>query len=419
MGFLITPLSSLITSRSPKKRSFAAVNTKKIILKRGKEVALQRRHPWLFSGAIHRIEGEPKNGEIVHVQSAEGEGLATGFYSRGSIAIRIFEFDTVEANANYWSAKIGKAVAYRKSVGIYGAKDTNVFRLFNAEGDGIPGLIIDFYNGVAVIQCHTHGTYALREMFTNALKDNLGNDLKAVYDKSAESLGEEGAENCYLYQAKGFDAEEVRTVTENGFQFAIDWVSGQKTGFFIDQRDNRKLLGHYAKGKKVLNTFCYTGGFSVYALAAGATLVHSVDSSLRAVELADHNVELNMKDANHESFSDDVFSFFKNYPETYDVIVLDPPAFAKHMNARHSAIIAYKRLNAEAFKRVNKGGIVFTFSCSGVVTRELFEGAVTAAAIEAGRNVRVLTRLGQPACHPVSIFHSEGEYLKGLVLYVE
>jgi 23S rRNA (cytosine1962-C5)-methyltransferase len=395
------------------------MSIKQVILKHGKEEALKRRHPWIFSGAIFKAEGNPGNGEIVHVLTGKNEPLGTGFYSRGSIAIRLFEFDVVDANAKYWSEKIGKAIEFRKSIGIYGNKDTNVFRLFNAEGDGVPGLIIDYYNGVAVIQCHTHGTYQLRNMFADALKDNLGKDLKAVYDKSAESLGEEGAENGYLYQAKGFNPEEIQTVKENGFEFAIDWVSGQKTGFFIDQRDNRKLLGEYAKGKKVLNTFCYTGGFSVYALQAGASLVHSVDSSVRAVELADHNVELNIKDAKHESFSDDVFSFFKNYPEKYDVIVLDPPAFAKHMNARHSAIIAYKRLNAEAFKRVNKGGVIFTFSCSGVVTRELFEGAVTAAAIEAGRNVRILTRLGQPACHPVSIFHSEGEYLKGLVLYVE
>jgi 23S rRNA (cytosine1962-C5)-methyltransferase len=395
------------------------MSIKQVILKHGKDEALKRRHPWIFSGAIFKAEGNPGNGEVVHVVTGKGEPVATGFYARGSIAIRLFEFEAVDPNAKYWSAKIGKAIDFRKNIGIYGSKETNVFRLFNAEGDGVPGLIIDYYNGVAVIQCHTPGTYALRALFTEALKENLGKDLKAVYDKSAESLGEEGAENSYLYQAKGFNPDEPQTVLENGLQFAVDWISGQKTGFFIDQRDSRKLVGQYSKGKKVLNTFCYTGGFSVYALQAGATLVHSVDSSVKAVELADYNVDLNLKDANHESFSDDVFSFFKNYPETYDVIVLDPPAFAKHLNARHSAIIAYKRLNAEAFKRVNKGGIVFTFSCSGVVTRELFEGAVTAAAIEAGRTVRVLSHLGQPACHPVSIFHSEGEYLKGLMLYVE
>jgi 23S rRNA (cytosine1962-C5)-methyltransferase len=395
------------------------MSTKKIILKHGKEEALNRRHPWIFSGAVFKAEGNSGNGEIVHVYSGNGDPLATGFYARGSIAIRLFDFAVVDTTPAYWASKLKQAIDFRKNTGLYDSTETNVFRLFNAEGDGIPGLVIDFYNGVAVIQCHTPGTYALRNKFTEALKETVGKRLKAVYDKSAESLGEEGAENGYLYQAKGFDPDAAQTVQENGLTFEVDWVAGQKTGFFIDQRDNRALLGKYAKGKKVLNTFCYTGGFSVYALQAGATLVHSVDSSLRAVEQADRNVDLNIKEAQHESFTDDVFSFFKNYPEKYDVIVLDPPAFAKHMNARHSAIIAYKRLNAEAFKRINKGGVIFTFSCSGVVTRELFEGAVTAAAIEAGRNVRVLTRLGQPLCHPVSIFHSEGEYLKGLVLYVE
>lgn len=395
------------------------MKTKKVILKRGKEVALQRRHPWVFSGAVYKAEGNPQNGDIVHVYSAEGQALATGFYSQGSIAIRLFEFDAIEADAAYWQAKIAKAIAYRKTTGIFDAENTNVFRLINAEGDGVPGLIIDYYNGVAVVQCHTEGTYQIRPHLVAALTENLGDRLLAIYDKSAEASGIKEAENGYLYKADAYDGSAVRTVVENGLQFLVDWETGQKTGFFIDQRDNRKLLADFSKGKKVLNTFCYTGGFSVFALQAGAALVHSVDSSAKAMELVDKNVALNFADAKHESFTSDVFTFFKNTTEVYDTIVLDPPAFAKHMAARHNALVAYKRLNVEAIKRISAGGILFTFSCSGVVTRELFEGAITAAAIEAGRNVRIVARLGQPSCHPISIYHPEGEYLKGLVLHVE
>lgn len=394
------------------------MNTKKVILKRGKEVALQRRHPWIFSGAVFKAEGNPQNGDIVHVYSAEGKALATGFYATGSIAIRLFDFEAVDATPEYWVSKIATAVNYRKSVGLFSNNATTVFRLVNAEGDGIPGLIIDYYDGVAVVQCHTEGTYNIRPHVVEALKQNLGTELKAVYDKSAEALGSQGIPNGYLYQSDNTQFGE-HTVLENNLTFLVDWETGQKTGFFIDQRDNRQLLGNFAADKKVLNTFCYTGGFSVYALQAGAALVHSVDSSAKAMELVDKNVALNFPNAKHESFTSDVFNFFKNTAEVYDTIVLDPPAFAKHMAARHNALIAYKRLNVEAIKRINKGGVIFTFSCSGVVTRELFEGAVTAAAIEAGRNVRIIERLGQPLCHPISIFHPEGEYLKGLVLYVD
>lgn len=395
------------------------MNAKKVILKRGKEVALQRRHPWIFSGAVFKAEGNPQNGDIVHVYSAEGKALATGFYATGSIAIRLFEFEAVDATPAYWVSKIAQAVAYRKAVGLFDNNQTTVFRLVNAEGDGIPGLIIDYYNGVAVVQCHTEGTYNIRQHIVEALKENLGAGLKAVYDKSAEALGSQGTQNTYLYQSDNTAFGE-HTVVENNLTFLVDWETGQKTGFFIDQRDNRRLLGEFSKGKKVLNTFCYTGGFSVYALQAGAALVHSVDSSAKAMELVDKNVALNFPAANnHQSFTSDVFNFFKNTTEVYDTIVLDPPAFAKHMGARHNALIAYKRLNVEAIKRISKGGVLFTFSCSGVVTRELFEGAITAAAIEAGRNVRIIERLGQPLCHPISIFHPEGEYLKGLVLYVD
>lgn len=390
------------------------METKKVILKGGKDEALKRRHPWVFSGAVQRTEGDPQNGEIVHVYSSKQQPLATGFYADGSIAIRIFDFEAVDANQQYWNEKISKAVAFRNSVMDY--SNTNVYRLFNAEGDGVPGLIIDFYNGTAVIQCHTPGTYKIRKQIAEALKENLGGKLKAIYDKSSEALGNKGIQNQFMYQADGYNAE---TVLENGLQFSVDFESGQKTGFFIDQRNNRKLLGEFAKGKKVLNAFCYTGGFSVYALQGGAELVHSVDSSAKAIELADKNVALNYTGNKHQSFTSDVFDFLKRDEAKYDVMVLDPPAFAKHFSARHNALVAYKRLNYEAFKKIEKGGIVFTFSCSGVVTRELFESAVMAGAIEAGRNVRIIERLGQPLCHPVSIFHPEGEYLKGLVLHVE
>lgn len=385
-------------------------------------MALQRRHPWIFSGAVFKAEGNPQNGDIVHVYSAEGKALATGFYATGSIAIRLFEFDAVDATPAYWVSKIAQAVNYRKAVGLFGNTNTNVFRLVNAEGDGIPGLIIDYYNGVAVVQCHTEGTYNIRQHIVEALKENLGAELKAIYDKSSDALGLQ-TQNGLLYQSaesqKLLESAVQTTVLENNLKFLVDWETGQKTGFFIDQRDNRKLLGEFSTDKKVLNTFCYTGGFSVYALQAGAALVHSVDSSAKAMELVDKNVALNFAAANHQSYTSDVFNFFKNTAEVYDTIVLDPPAFAKHMGARHNAVIAYKRLNVEAIKRINKGGVLFTFSCSGVVTRDLFEGAVMAAAIEAGRNVRIIERLGQPLCHPISIFHPEGEYLKGLVLYVD
>ncbi len=293
------------------------MKTKKVILKRGKEVALQRRHPWVFSGAVYKAEGNPQNGDIVHVYSAEGQALATGFYSQGSIAIRLFEFDAIEADAAYWQAKIAKAIAYRKTTGIFDAENTNVFRLINAEGDGVPGLIIDYYNGVAVVQCHTEGTYQIRPHLVAALTENLGDRLLAIYDKSAEASGIKDAENGYLYKAAAYDGSAVRTVVENGLQFLVDWETGQKTGFFIDQRDNRKLLADFSKGKKVLNTFCYTGGFSVFALQAGAALVHSVDSSAKAMELVDKNVALNFPNAKHESFTSDVFTFFKNTTEVY------------------------------------------------------------------------------------------------------
>lgn len=388
---------------------------KKVFLKRGKDQALARRHPWVFSGAIARTEGNPTNGDLVNVFSAEGKPLATGFFSLGSIAIRLVAFDAIEPNPAFWQDILAKAVNYRKLLGLLNNKQTNVFRLFNAEGDGIPGLVIDYYNGVAVMQCHTEGTYLIRPILVQALQNLLGKQLTAVYDKSVEALNIKG-KNDYLFAAE--KPTLPHTVTENGHSFLVDWETGQKTGFFIDQRNNRQVLSQYTAGKKVLNTFCYTGGFSVYA-GQNAALVHSVDSSAKAVALADQNIALNNPKAPHQSYVADVFEFFRDSTERYDVMVLDPPAFAKNLHARHNALMAYKRLNAEAFKRIAPSGIVFTFSCSGVVDRNLFEGAVLAGAIEANRNVKIIAQLGPPQCHPVNIFHPEGNYLKGLILYVE
>jgi 23S rRNA (cytosine1962-C5)-methyltransferase len=394
----------------------------KIYLQAGRDEAVRRFHPWVFSRAIGRYEGNPQDGDVVEVYDRKENYLATGHYHDGSIAIRIFSFAAtaggpVVPDAAYWTQKLMRIRTIRQAI-VTG--DTNCYRLVHGEGDGCTGLIIDMYNGVAVFQAHSIGMHRERDVVTEALRNVFGDELKAVYDKSAETLPDEyGATviNGYLYGVVPIP----HPVKENGNTFMIDWIAGQKTGFFLDQRDNRDLLGKYAQGKKVLNAFCYSGGFSVYALNAGASLVHSVDTSQKAIALTDQNVAANFGEGRteHEAFTDDVMHYMKNHDRQYDVVILDPPAYAKSLSARHRAVQGYKRLNTEGLRRVAKGGILFTFSCSQVVDRELFYNTIVAAAIDAGRQVRVLHHLSQPADHPVSLFHPEGGYLKGLVLWVE
>ncbi len=393
-----------------------------LVLKNGKDHSLRRRHPWVFSGAIARLHGEANEGDAVRVQAADGELLGVGHFSGGgSIAVRMLDFgpDAALPTPDFWVRKLQNAYQLRQRLALTGTADTNVFRLVHAEGDGLPGLVIDVYGDVAVVQAHSVGMYRARPDIAEALRVVFGDKLRAIYDKSAETVpgtAVPDAKNGYLF---GGSAGPEHLVTENGHQFAIDWETGQKTGFFIDQRDNRALLGRYAAGRRVLNTFAYTGGFSVYALAAGAEVVHSVDSSKKAIALTERNAALAPNAGRHTAYADDVLGFLKNHPAEYDLLVLDPPAFAKHMGARHAALMGYKRLNAAGIAHLAPGGLLFTFSCSQVVSPELFEGAVLAAAIEAGRPARILHRLTQPADHPVSLFHPEGAYLKGLVLAVE
>ncbi len=390
----------------------------KVILNAGKEQSPKRFHPWIFSGAINRIEGTVQDGDVVEVFTNKGEYVCTGHIQNGSIAVRIFSFQQVVPDESFWKEKIEKAYNYRKAIGIIGNKETNAYRLVYGEGDGMPGLVIDYYNGSAVIQAHSVGMHSEKEKIVSALKAIYGDELKSVYDKSKESLGDkynEGVENGYL-----FGEDNVKQVLENGNTIKVDWEEGQKTGFFLDQRENRKLVGQYAKGKKVLDCFCYAGGFSLYALRGGASEVHSVDSSKTAIKLTDDNIALNFgSGAKQTSHVADAFDFLKDNQGQYDIIVVDPPAFAKHRDARHQAVMGYKRLNALAIQGVKPGGLIFTFSCSQVVDKPLFYGAITAAAIETGRTVRILQYLSQPADHPISIYHPEGEYLKGLLLFVE
>lgn len=390
----------------------------KIYLNKGKEQSLLRKHPWVFSGAIRKMEGEVGEGDLVSVHSARGEFLGLGHYSPGSIAVRLLSFEETAVSPQFWTDKIRKAFTLRQRLALADSPKTNTYRLVYAEGDGLPGLIVDVYGHTAVLQAHSIGMWQARHEIARALKEVMGERLTAVYDKSAESL----PPKAVVEVANGYILGEgpgKGEVLENGNRFSIDWAGGQKTGFFIDQRDNRALLGEFVANKKVLNTFCYTGGFSVYALNAGASLVHSVDVSKKAIALTDENVALNGPEERHASFAMDTFDFFREQEEVYDVVVLDPPAFAKRKNVRHNALMGYKRLNAEAIRRIAPGGILLTFSCSQVVDKYLFNSTVMAAAIEAGREVKVLQQLSQPADHPFSIFHPEGEYLKGLVLYVE
>ncbi len=390
----------------------------KISLKAGKDEAVRRFHPWIFSGAINKIHGNIAEGDVVEIYSNRDEYLATGHYQIGSIAVRIFSFKKESPDINFWKSKLAAAYQLRKVLGLIDNPNTNVYRLVHAEGDGLPGLIIDYYNGTAVIQSHSIGMHYSKPFIVDALKEIYQDKLKAVYDKSTETLPKMAKIDCndgYL-----FGNAETKEVLENGNAFFVDWEGGQKTGFFIDQRDNRKLLSDYSKGKKIVNTFCYSGGFSVYALKAGAEMVHSVDSSKKAIELTEKNILLNnFNNAQHLSIAEDTMDFLKHTTDTFDVIVLDPPAYAKHNDAKHNAVQGYKRLNAIALSKINKGGILFTFSCSQVINRQLFNATITAAAIESGRQIKILHQLSQPADHPVNIYHPEGEYLKGLVLFVE
>jgi len=388
-----------------------------ITLKPKKDAFVRRFHPWIFSGAIQSIDGTPEDGDAVVVLSAKGEQLATGHYQTGSIAVRLFAFEQVTPNQDFWTTKLRKALALRQKLGLTDSATTNCYRLVHAAGDGLPGLIIDIYGETAVLQCHSIGMYRERALLVTALRELYGAKLKAVFDKSAETLPRNFAAN--LQEGYLYGQSEPQTVWENGHKFFVNWEAGQKTGFFLDQRENRQLLTRYAKDKHVLNTFCYSGGFSVYALGAGAKSVQSVDLSKQAIEWTDRNVELNTSDAKHESYAEDVLQFLKKMATPAEVMVVDPPAFAKNVRKRHNAVQGYKRLNALAMQKLAPAGILFTFSCSKVVDTQLFENTILAAALEVGRSVRVLHRLSQPPDHPVSLYHTESTYLKGLVLYVE
>ena len=388
-----------------------------VILKPGRETSVKRYHPWIFSGAIKKITGSPDEGDVVEVFSNTGEYLATGHYQVGSIAIRIFSFHQVVPDHEFWKSKLLSAYRLRTLLNLTDNPETNVYRLVNGEGDGFPGLIIDFYNGTAVFQIHSIGMYLIRNELAEIIKEIYGNELKAIYDKSEATIPYKSGivpKNEYLTGSQNSD-----NVSEYGNRFSVDWQEGQKTGFFIDQRENRKLLERYSKDKNVLNMFCYTGGFSVYALRGGAQLVHSVDSSEKAIQLTNKNIALNFNDTRHESFTSDAFTYLKDLKTKYDLIVLDPPAFAKHQNVLQNALQAYKRLNAAAIAQIKAGGVLFTFSCSQVVSKENFRRSVFTAAANTGRKVSILHQLTQPADHPVDIYHPEGEYLKGLVVYVE
>jgi 23S rRNA (cytosine1962-C5)-methyltransferase len=389
----------------------------KFYLQKGKEISLLRRHHWVFSGAIAKSDPGVENGDLVSVYSSKNEFLGIGHFSQGSIMVRIISFEEREINADFWKEKISSAFSLRKNLGLTENEETNVYRLIHGEGDLIPGLIVDYYHGTAVIQAHHVGMHRHVKEISEALRAVYGKTLKGVYDKSAETLPKNlGIESNEWVWGKA----ETDQVNEYKATYRIDWEKGQKTGFFIDQRENRKLVSAYSKGKKVLNTFCYSGGFSVLALQEGAREVHSVDISAKAIELTEENVTLNAGfPGSHQSIVADVVKYIREIGDDYDLIILDPPAFAKNIKARHNAVQAYKRLNAEALRKIKPGGILFTFSCSQVVDKSLFAHTITAAAMESKRKVKILHQLSQPADHPVNIFHPETEYLKGLVLYVE
>ena len=391
---------------------------KNIYLKHGKEESLKRFHPWIFSGAIHHMDDGIAEGDTVRVITADGDCIAVGHYQKGTITIRVLSFQDIVIDESFWRSRIQSALAMRECIGMANNPDNNTYRLVHGEGDCLPGLVIDCYGTTAVMQAHSVGMHVCREQICKALVDVMGERIRNVYYKSETTLPFKaalGQENGFIY-----GHTDDNTAVENGLKFHVDWLKGQKTGFFVDQRENRLLLEYYAKGKSVLNMFCYTGGFSVYAMRGGAKIVHPVDSSAKAVELTNLNVAMNFPDDNrHEAFCEDAFKYLDENDKKYDLIVLDPPAFAKHRMALHNALKGYIRLNIKGLQRIKPGGILFTFSCSQAVSKENFRNAVFTAAAQAGRNVRILHQLHQPADHPVNIYHPEGEYLKGLVLYVE
>ena len=395
----------------------------KIILRKGREDSLRRFHPWVFSGAIAEIQGNPAEGDMVAVHASDGSLMAYGHYQIGSIAVRVLSFDESALRPDFFEVMLSRALQVRVACGLDGSENTNCYRLVHGEGDNLPGLIIDHYAGVCVLQAHSVGMFRAKKQICEALKKVYGPDLKAVYDKSSGTAPfKAGLEliDGYMYRREGFNDDE-QTVLENGHKFIVNWTEGQKTGFFLDQRDNRALVGSVARGRNVLNLFCYTGGFSIYALAGGAVHVDSVDSSKKAMMMVDRNVALNgFDESKHTCLCCDAIDYLKNAPEgKYDLMIVDPPAFAKHRGSLKNALRAYQRLNAAAISKVAPGGLVFTYSCSQVVDKEAFALAVFSAAAQTGRSVRILDRLNQPCDHSVNIYHPEGEYLKGLLLYVE
>ena len=391
---------------------------KKIFLKPGKEESLKRFHPWVFSGAIARIEGECEEGEIVDIYSSKKEFIACGHFQVGSIAVRVLTFNQEVIDNSFWKRRLEVAYDLRKALGVAENPINNTYRLVHGEGDNLPGLVIDIYGKTAVMQAHSVGMHENRMDIVEALSEVMDGIVENIYYKSETTLpfkAELGQENGFI---KGGSSENV--AMEYGLKFHVDWLKGQKTGFFVDQRENRHLLEHFAKGRSVLNMFCYTGGFSFYAMRGGAKLVHSVDSSAKAIDLTNQNVELNFPgDLRHKAFAEDAFKYLDQMGDQYDLIILDPPAFAKHKDALRNALRGYTKLNAKAFEKIKPGGILFTFSCSQVVSKENFRNAIFTAAAQSGRSVKILHQLTQPGDHPVNIYHPEGEYLKGLVLYVE
>lgn len=397
---------------------------KTILLKKGKEDSLTRKHPWIFSGAIQRADDDLQEGDVVRVLSAKGDFIAVGHWQIGSIAIRVLSFDDEAIDDGFYENRLSVALDVRKSIGLLrndnsdGNTINSTYRLVHGEGDNLPGLIIDIYSDTAVMQAHSVGMHVDRMTIAKALKKIMGDDLKAIYYKSETTLpfkADLGQENGFLIGQSNNDI-----AIENGLKFHIDWLRGQKTGFFIDQRDNRSLLEQYSKNRRVLNMFCYTGGFSVYSMRGGAELVHSVDSSAKAVDLVNKNIALNFPDdTRHKAFAADAFKFLDDMASNYDLVILDPPAFAKHRDALKQALRGYTKLNAKAMEKMPKGSILFTFSCSQAVNKEQFRTAIFSAAMQTGRNIRILHQLHQPADHPINIYHPEGEYLKGLVVYVE
>lgn len=391
---------------------------KQVYLKPRKQESLLRFHPWIFSGALAGMDDGIEEGEVVRVITHEGQFIAVGHYQIGSIAVRVLSFRDITIDGAIWRSRLEAALLMRQRIGIADNPNNNTFRLVHGEGDNLPGLIIDCYGETAVMQAHSVGMHYCRQEICDALIDVMGGRIKNVYYKSETTL----PYKAHLGEEDGFihGRTDDNVAVENGLKFRVDWLRGQKTGFFVDQRENRSLLEKYAMGKSVLNMFCYTGGFSVYAMRGGAKLVHSVDSSAKAIELTNANVALNFPDdSRHEAFCEDAFKYLDNNNDKYDLIILDPPAFAKHRGALHNALKGYTRLNVKGLERIRKGGILFTFSCSQVVTKDNFRNAVFTAAAQTGRKVRILHQLHQPADHPINIYHPEGEYLKGLVLYVE